>query len=79
MSATNTNHRRSLLPAFNLLLASGAIALAVVAIAADDVAGPPAASASASGDDVSARPAPSTTADTVAVDVSCGLRVNTRC
>ena len=30
-------HRRSLLPALNLLLAGGAVVLALVAIAADDV------------------------------------------
>jgi hypothetical protein len=37
MNIAVVNRRRSLLPTFNLLLASGAVVLAVVAIAADDV------------------------------------------
>ena len=37
MNSAVVAHRRSLLPTLNLLLASGAVVLAVVAIAADDV------------------------------------------
>lgn len=37
MNTAAINHRRSLLPTLNLLLASGAVVLGVVAIAADDV------------------------------------------
>jgi hypothetical protein len=37
MNIAVADRRRSLLPTFNLLLASGAVVLAVVAIAADDV------------------------------------------
>lgn len=37
MNIAVVNRHRSLLPAFNLLLASSAVVLAVIAIAADDV------------------------------------------
>jgi hypothetical protein len=37
MNISVVDRRRSLLPAFNLLLASSAVVLAVIAIAADDV------------------------------------------
>ncbi len=37
MNIAVVDRRRSLLPAFNLLLAGGAVVLAVIAIAADDV------------------------------------------
>ena len=37
MNTALTHRRRSFLPALNLLLASGAAVLAVIAIAADDV------------------------------------------
>ena len=37
MNTAVADHRRSLLPTLNLLLASGAVVLGVIAIAADDV------------------------------------------
>jgi len=37
MNTALTNHRRTALPAFNLLLAGGAAVLAVIAIESDDV------------------------------------------
>jgi hypothetical protein len=45
MNTAIVEHRRSLLPTFNLLLASGAAVLAVIAIVGDDVgsATPPSA------------------------------------
>jgi hypothetical protein len=46
MNTAVINHRRSLLPAFNLVLASGALVLAVIALEADDV-GPAVAPVSA--------------------------------
>ena len=75
MNIAVVDHRRSLLPAFNLLLAGGAVVLAVVAIAADDVG--------------SATPTPATPVVTIVgpahplgaedVGIPCNELVYTRC
>ena len=75
MDTALTRRRRSLLPALNLLLASGAAVLAVIAIANDDVG--------------SATPATTTSVVTIvgpahplgapSIGISCDELVYTRC
>jgi hypothetical protein len=76
MNTALVNRRRALLPTFNLLLASGAIVLAVIAIEADDVGS-------------TSPPPPATTVGTIVgpahplgaagVGIPCDELVYTRC
>jgi hypothetical protein len=77
MNTAAIEHRRSFLPTFNLLLASGAAVLAVIAIVGDDVgSATPAPTARTSGATITGPAHPMGTAD---VGIPCDELVYTRC